>query len=164
MEAGSEQLNIYIGGVLQELTSGDSPLILGSSGIISRNFSRGIGNVSRDPTALALLDEQMVVRMDDTNSLVMSFGLGGSVIASLQTSFLEISVELPNSFKNMTSGLLGVFNDDPDDDFRDRNGSILNLFSEQEIFEQFGLMCKYATMACIHYSHLGVGPNFHSRV
>ena len=140
VEAGREQLHMYIGGVLHELAVGDSPLILNASGVISNNLTQGIGDIG-NPMELALLDEQMIVRMDDTNSLVMSTGRGEVVIVSLQTSFLEVSVALPDSFKNMTRGLLGVFNDNPADDFRDRNGSILSLSSEQEIY-QFGLMCK----------------------
>ena len=139
VEAGREQLHMYIGGVLHELTVGDSPLILNASGVISNNLTHGIRNIG-SPMESALMDEQMVVRMDDTNSLVMSFGQGGAVIVSLQTSFLAVSMALPDSFNNMTRGLLGVFNDNPADDFRDRNGSILSLSSEQEIY-QFGLLC-----------------------
>ena len=141
VEAGREQLHMYIGGVLHELAVGDSPLILNASGVVSNNLTQGIGDIG-NPMELALMDEQMIVRMDDTNSLVMSTGRGGAVIVSLQTSFLEVSVALPDSFKNMTRGLLGVFNDNPADDFIDRNGSILSLSSEQEIYQQFGLMCE----------------------
>ena len=141
VEAGREQLHMYIGGVLHELAVGDSPLILNASGVISNNLTQGIGDIG-NPMELALRNEQMIVRMDDTNSLVMSTGRGGAVIVSLQTSFLEVSVALPDSFKNMTTGFLGVFNDNPADDFRDRNGTILSLSSEQEIYQQFGLMCK----------------------
>ena len=138
VEAGREQLHMYIGGVLHELAVGDSPLVLNASGVISNNLMLGIiGN----PMELALVDEQMIVRMDDTNSLVISFGRGGAVIVSLQTSFLAVSMALPDSFNNMTRGLLGVFNNNSADDFRDKNGSILSLSSEQEIY-QFGLMCK----------------------
>ena len=142
VEAGSEQLNVYIGGVLQEMAVGDSPLILNSSGIISTNLTGGIGNIG-DLMALAMATEQMVVRMEDANSLVISAGEGESVIVSLQANFLQLSIALPDSFKNKTSGLLGVFNDNPDDDFRDRNGTILDLFTERDIYEQFGLLCKF---------------------
>jgi hypothetical protein len=141
VEAGDEQLNIYIGGTLQELALSDSPLVINSSGIISRNLTGGIRNTG-DPTMMTFMSEQMIVRMDDINTLVMNFGLGGSVVVTLQTSFLEVSAALPDSFINMTSGLLGVFNNNPDDDFRDRNGFVLDLNSEQEIYEQFGLICK----------------------
>ena len=135
VEAGSEQLNVYIGGVLQEMAVGDSPLILNGSGIVSTNLTGGIGNIG-DPMALAMATEQMVIRMEDTNSLVISAGEGES------SNFLQLSIALPDSFKNKTSGLLGVFNDNPDDDFRDRNGTILDLFTEREIYE-FGLLCKF---------------------
>ena len=141
VEAGSEQLNIYISGVLHELAVGDSPLILNASGILSSNFTGGIRNLG-DPMMLATMDEQMIVRMEEANSVVMGIGEGGSIVASLQSNFLEISVALPDDFRDITSGLLGVFNDNPNDDFRDRNETILHLSTEQEIYEQFGLLCK----------------------
>ncbi len=146
VEAGSEQLNVYIGGILHELVFGDSPVIFDSSGIISSNLTRGIGDIG-DPMVLAMMTEQMVVRMEGTNSLVISIGEGGFVSVSLQSNFLEMSVSLPESYRNVTSGLLGVFNDNPDDDFRDRNGTILNLVTEREIYEQFGLLCKCSVLA-----------------
>ena len=141
VEAGIEQLNIYIGGVLHELAVGDSPVIVSSSGVLSSNLTGGIRDIG-DPMAMSLMTEQLSVRMEGTNSASISMGEGGSVGVSLQTNFLALSVALPDSYRNLTSGLLGVFNDDPDDDFRDRNGTILHLSSEREIFEQFGLLCK----------------------
>ena len=141
VEAGSEQLNIYIGGTLYELEAGDSPLILNSSGILSSNLSGGISDIG-DPMVLATSDEMMVVRMEGANRVVIGIGEGASIIASLQTNFLALIVALPESFMNKTSGLLGVFNGHPNDDFRNRIGTILDITSEREIYEQFGLSCK----------------------
>ena len=141
VEAGSEQLNLYVDGVHHELDVGDSPIIVSSAGVLSNNLTGGIGGVNGSMMR-AMRDEIMFLRMDRTNSLALGIGDGGSVTISLQTNFLALSLALPDTYTNLTSGLLGFFNGDPDDDFRDRNGEVLNLSTEEEIYEQFGLLCK----------------------
>lgn len=141
VEAGSQQLNLYVGGVHHELAVGDSPLLISSSGILSSNLTGGIRDIG-DPMALYMMNEQLLVRMDEANSIAIGIGEGGTVAVLLQSNFLAISVALPDSYKNLTSGLLGFFNDNPNDDFRDRNGTVLSLSTEREIYEEFGLLCK----------------------
>lgn len=141
VEAGTEQLNIYIDGIQHPLRVGDSPIIITSLGILSSNLTGGIGGID-DPMMMTTMDQLIVLRMESTNSLVVGIGEGGSIVISLQTSFLILSMALPEGYRNQTSGLLGVLNDKPDDDFIDRNGTILDLSTEEEIYEEFGLMCK----------------------
>ena len=148
VEGGSGQLNVYIGGISHEMGVGDSPLMVDSSGVLSHDLTGGIADVGVNMT-MALMSEQVTVRMTSANSVAAVFGGGGSVIISLQDTFLGLSVTLPDTFKNATRGLLGVFNDDPNDDFTDRNGIILNISAEQEIYQQFGLQCKCSlTVQC----------------
>lgn len=144
IEADNGLLNLYIAGVKHELVVSDSPLVVSSSGIVSDDLSGGIGGVG-DPTTMAMMADQLFVRMDDTDGLVVSTADGASVSVSLQSGFLSITTEMPEKFRDMTSGLLGRFNGDPKDDFRDRSGAVLDLTTEQEIYEQFGLVCKLCT-------------------
>lgn len=139
VEAGSEQLNLYIGGIHRELVVGDAPIFITSSGILSTDTVGGI----RSDESLALSEEMALVRIEDRTSLVVGFNGGESVVVSLRAGFLALSVTLPDSYKNTTSGLLGVFNGDPDDDFSNRNGTVLNVTAEQDIYEEFGLICKW---------------------
>lgn len=143
VKAENGRLNLYIDGAHYRLAAGDSPLILSDSGILSSNLTEVINGVG-DPSLLASMSEVMMIRVDETNHLVISTGDGASVVTSLQTNFLALIVALPESFQNSTSGLLGTFNGNPNDDFRTRSGTVLNLSSEREIYEQFGLQCKFS--------------------
>ncbi|KAM5193400.1 sushi domain-containing protein 2 isoform 2-T2 [Mantella aurantiaca] len=52
--------------------------------------------------------------------------------------FLSLSIFLPEIFKNKTQGLLGVMNDNTEDDFTLRNGTILPTTASPEEIYQFG--------------------------
>ncbi|XP_066459292.1 uncharacterized protein [Eleutherodactylus coqui] len=66
------------------------------------------------------------------------FSSGAGVEVSGRGRFLSINVLLPEEFMNQTQGLMGVMNNNPNDDFTLRDGRVLltNLTSE-ELF-QFG--------------------------
>lgn len=145
IETDNDQMNLYIAGIRYELTASDSPLVVDSTGVVSDDLTGGIGDTG-DPMMMAMMTDQVTVRMDEDGSLIVSTTEGASTSVSLQSGFLGIVVSLPESFKNTTSGLLGVFNDDPDDDFRDRSGTVLDLTTEREIYEQFGIVCKCTTV------------------
>ncbi len=141
VQAEDDQLVTYIAGVRHELDASDSPLVVSSADVFG-NLTGGLGDVG-DPSAMAAMADQLFLRMDDTGNVVVSTGGGASVSVFLQSGFLGLTTTLPDSFRNQTSGLLGVFNGDPDDDFRTRNGDILQLSNEREIYEHFGLLCKF---------------------
>lgn len=137
------QMNLYVAGTQYELTDSDSPLIVDASGVVSSDVSLGIADDTQDPMAMATMADQLSVRMDDTNSIIVSTADGASLSVSFQTGFLRISVSLPQSFSgNLTSGLLGVFNGNSSDDYRDRDGTVLAPNNEEEIY-QFGLLCEF---------------------
>ena len=143
VSAENGQIQLHVGGDQHELSVGDSPLIVGASGVVSTDLAGGIPD-----GAMGMDEEQVSVRMEDTGSIVVSTGEEASIGISLQNGFLGISVSLPQNFMSMTSGFLGNFNGDPDDDFMDRSGNVvLSSSSEQEIYTQFGLQCKLD----IHY-------------
>lgn len=138
----NNQMNLYIAGMQYELTASDSPLIVDASGVVSSDLSQGITS-TQDPIAMATTANQLTVRMDDSGSIIVSTADGASLSVSYQTGFLVISVSLPQSFSgDLTSGLLGVFNGNSSDDYRNRAGNVLTPANEAEIY-QFGLECKF---------------------
>ena len=140
VQAENNELVTYYAGTKLELELDDSPVVISSTAVFS-NLTGGLGDVG-DPSAMFTMADQLFLRMDNTGSLVVSTGEGASVSILLENGFLGLTATLPDSFKNLTNGLLGVFNGDPDDDFRDRDGNVLQLSTEREIYEHFGLLCK----------------------
>ena len=63
---------------------------------------------------------------------------------TLGKKLLQIGVGLPEAFQNQTEGLLGNFNNNPDDDFIPRysDKSLPYNSTERTIFEEFGQTCK----------------------
>lgn len=64
---------------------------------------------------------------------------------------LDLSLELPDSFANQTSGLLGNFNDVANDDFLLPNETSIFTHknaTEREIYNEFGQKCKFF---CLFY-------------
>ena len=60
-----------------------------------------------------------------------------------EVGMLMISTAVPKSYKRRTSGLLGNFNDNPEDDFTPRGETtpLPSNITDREIFE-FGKTCK----------------------
>ena len=89
------------------------------------------------------LNGSVAVAKPDNNSFVMIFPSGISVTVKAALGALSIVLAAPKSFKNQTKGLLGTWNDHPEDDFLTPNGTILppNATSK-DIHFYFGLLCK----------------------
>ena len=61
----------------------------------------------------------------------------------LANGILAVVVNVPESAYNKTSGLLGVFNGDPDDDLTAPDGTVLSPDSDMEtIYYDFGQLCE----------------------
>ena len=57
---------------------------------------------------------------------------------------LDVTVGAPSTFKGNTTGLMGVFNDDPTDDLLppgENAAPLSNRSSEKTIFKEFGERC-----------------------
>ena len=76
--------------------------------------------------------------------------VGFSLTVGLKTEQLDITVAAPNTFKNNTLGLLGLFNGDLTDDLMTPAGQLLpNTSTEKTIFENFGELCKSSSVQYI---------------
>ena len=88
----------------------------------------------------------VIVSDTGNNTMEASFSSGAFILVREANGFMSLfGVSLPLSFQSYTGGLMGNFNGDPSDDFLPRHGSILVPISasDQEIYEQFGITCKF---------------------
>ena len=130
-------------GVQIELPTMTSPIVVTSTGVTDISMSAVMSEDGALGTTTS--SAQVFVRRDDTDgedSLVITTPNGASLSVKMENSFLGISVELSESFRDDTSGLLGVFNGDVSDDFTLPNGTVLDISLEKDIY-QFGLACKF---------------------
>lgn len=70
------------------------------------------------------------------------FRSGAGVEVRLREGTMTITVLLPKSFTNTTSGLLGKMNDDDSDDLTFNNGQVVQNQSNPEEVFSFGASCK----------------------
>ena len=80
----------------------------------------------------------------EENCLQVSFPSTSSVQFCENKEMMSFVVTLGDVLKNATKGLLGTWNDDPNDDFTLPNGTVLpSTSSLKEIHYGFGVKCKY---------------------
>lgn len=79
----------------------------------------------------------------EKNCLQVSFPSTTSVNFCVKKEMLSFVVSLSEDFKNTTKGLLGTWNDNPDDDFTRPDGTVLESPSFRDIHFSFGVKCKY---------------------
>ena len=98
------------------------------------------------------LNGSVAVARPENNSFLMVFPSGISVTVKVVSEALSIVLAAPRRFKNQTKGLLGTWNDDPDDDFLTPNGTILpSNASSKDIHYNFGLLCKSFLLSHFHH-------------
>lgn len=94
------------------------------------------------------LNGSVAVSRPENDSFLMVFPSGISVTVKVVSGALSIVFAAPRSFKNVTKGLLGTWNGDPEDDFLTPNGTILpSNASSKDIHHKFGLSCKSSVFA-----------------
>lgn len=78
------------------------------------------------------------------NGSLVSASLDGTVTISVTalSNILHASCSLPEEYRNRTAGLLGVWNDNPDDDFKMPNGTTISQESSEEIIFHYGMTWK----------------------
>lgn len=78
------------------------------------------------------------------NGSMVSASLDGTVTISViaLSNILHASCSLPEEYRNRTEGLLGVWNDNPDDDFKMPNSTIIPQESNEETLFHYGMTWK----------------------
>ena len=80
----------------------------------------------------------------EENCLEVSFPSTTSVKFCEKKEMLSFVVSLGDDYKNTTKGLLGTWNDNPDDDYTLPDGKVLSSSSTlKEIHYGFGVKCEY---------------------
>ena len=95
--------------------------------------------------------DNVIVTNLDNNTIGVTFSSGAYIEAKAENGIISVLiVSLPDSFKNMTRGLMGIYNDDISDDLT-AQGSTISLPTDsslQDIHYQFGISCMYIYSVC----------------
>ena len=98
------------------------------------------------------LNGSVVVSRPQNNSFVTTFPSGISVKVTAIKGSLSIVLSAPDKFKRLTRGLLGTWNDDPDDDFLRPDGITLpSNATGREIHFDFGLHCELSVIYVVFF-------------
>ena len=102
---------------------------------------------SADP---AHINNVYILNSDD--SMIVSTGSGAVLNIGKQEGFLYMGVQLGPEFSGTTGGLLGSYDTINSNDYLLRNASILSYeLSEEQLYYNFGLECKYiCTSECAY--------------
>ncbi|XP_078083099.1 sushi domain-containing protein 2 isoform X2 [Mustelus asterias] len=73
-----------------------------------------------------------------SQNITAMFPSGAGVEVLGRGTIMSITVLLPETFVNQTEGLFGLMNNDPDDDFTFRNGSVLSADASPEMLYKLG--------------------------
>lgn len=96
-----------------------------------------------DGVSQILLTNASLARPDN-NSVVAIFSAGMSVRIEVKNGLLDIVFSAPETFKGDTRGLLGVWDDDVNNDFTGRNGTSISSNSTDRQIHSLSQTCTYA--------------------
>ncbi|KAK2157059.1 hypothetical protein NP493_1917g00001 [Ridgeia piscesae] len=85
--------------------------------------------------------DKVSVSRKSATSVDVTFSSGFTLAIGVKAQQLDITVGAPSEFKNLTQGLMGIFNGDSSDDLTPASGRVAlnsNGSSERDIFSQFG--------------------------
>ena len=108
--------------------------------MLDRQLYHGYNNLTNKSIAIG---GNLFASIPEKNCLQVSFPSTTSVNFCVKKEMLSFVVSLGEDFKNTTKGLLGTWNDNPDDDFTRPDGTFLDSFSLRKIHFSFGVKCKY---------------------
>ena len=124
---------------------GDSRALSDSLDTFDRQSWRDITGEYDDlnTTTPIILDNAVIVRPDNV-TLVTSFSNGMAATIELKKSLLTVVVAAPDAFKGETRGLLGVWDDNVNNDFTSRDDTILFINSTDRNIHDFAQTCKFS--------------------
>uniref|UniRef100_H3B8Y7 Mucin 4, cell surface associated n=1 Tax=Latimeria chalumnae TaxID=7897 RepID=H3B8Y7_LATCH len=110
---------------------------------------------------------KVTLEKTDKNEAKASFEGGISVTVSARKGALNFVATFDEKYKNKTEGLLGVFNDDPMDDFLSANGKRLEFHgdkkpNESQIFFEFGMSWKTTPNNSLFFYNSSTGESWYT--
>ena len=76
------------------------------------------------------------------DTIIASFSNGVSLNITIQVGVLSFVAQLPEEFRNTTSGLYGNFDGDRTNDYIYRNGTMLSANTSDRVLHTFGQSCN----------------------
>lgn len=108
--------------------------------MIDRNIYSGYSNLTNQSKEIG---RSVFASKPEENCVEVYFPSTSSVKFCEKKEMLSFVVALWSGYKNTTKGLLGTWNDDPDDEFTLPDGTVLPSSSTlREIHFGFGVKCK----------------------
>ena len=83
-----------------------------------------------------------ILRRIDTDYATVAFDNDIGVTVELYAGYLNIEVQLPPRYMELTMGLLGNYNENASDEFIFRNGTVLDDSGSDRAIYQFAQSCK----------------------
>lgn len=143
---GADQLLLYTNGVEHSIPSNQGILLVTESEVLTEQLLR---TVNVDTT-----EEDTILLRNNNNTLLLTTPSQVIFSVARQQSFLYAILQLGPTFGATTRGLLGTYNNDPEDDFQRPDGSTIpSTSSEQTIFSDFGLKCKQPSISYCYYQY-----------
>ena len=106
-------------------------------------------NVSDDPSWLNVtvknesVTPNFILRHVDPDYATVTFNNNDiGVTVELHAGYLNIEVQLPLRYMDLTMGLLGNYNGNASDEFVFRNGTVLDYSTSDRAIHQFAQSCK----------------------
>nr|XP_032818226.1 uncharacterized protein LOC116946998 [Petromyzon marinus] len=147
--------------------------------VAQENGSSKVEWILKDNITVVLLDSQVTQVSENKTfhnqtsvelsygSVVASFPSGISVNVTASYGALNFITLLPQKFVNQTEGLLGVFNGDPKDDFKSKNGTVLpfdgtNVPPENQLYYDFGVTWQIAANTSLFSYNTSAGESWHT--
>ncbi|XP_061422348.1 mucin-like protein [Lethenteron reissneri] len=147
--------------------------------VAQENGSSKVEWILKDNITVVLLDSQVTQVSENKTffnqtsvelsygSVIASFPSGISVNVTASYGALNFITLLPQKFVNQTQGLLGVFNGDPKDDFKSKNGTVLpfdgtNIPPENQLYYDFGVTWQIAINTSLFSYNTSAGESWHT--
>ncbi|XP_051047574.1 mucin-4 [Phodopus roborovskii] len=96
-------------------------------------------NTSQTDEGLPMFNTTGILLTHNGSQVSASFDGTVAISVIALSNILHASTSLPEEYRNHTRGLLGVWNDDPEDDFRMPNGSTIPRNSSEETIFHYGM-------------------------
>ena len=130
----------------------------GISILIDQTTYSGYNNLTNQSVEVG---GNLSVSKPQENCLDVSFPSTTSVQFCEKKEMLSFVVTLGDDYKNTTKGLLGTWNDNPDDDYTLPDGTVLSSSSTlKEIHYGFGVKCEYILdFVCVFLPNITPEPN-----